>query len=173
MQGRERPKGRLQGPSRRKGRGPGGSSPKAEHPRFPVNVADLARLEMGPSGWTGTGRATTFIIGVGTRRGVIPGRTYEDLRAQAPEAARPLLDSVRAFCMALGDDVVEDVRMHRVVFCKTVSFRWFADVEPSRDGVVVKIQRGRSDPPQRASASDAAQAEGLQAALRDAYKSIR
>ena len=36
--------------------------------------------------------------------------------------------------------------MHRVVFCKSMTFRWFIDVEPERDGVIIKIQKSRKDP---------------------------
>ena len=61
LQAWERPKGRLLESSRRRGRGPGGSSPKTEHPRFLVHVADLARLETGPSAWTGAGGAATTL----------------------------------------------------------------------------------------------------------------
>jgi hypothetical protein len=42
--------------------------------------------------------------------------------------------------------MIEDVRMHRVVFCKSMTFRWFADVEPEREGVIIKIQKSRKDP---------------------------
>ena len=27
--------------------------------------------------------------------------------------------------------------MHRVVFCKSMTFRWFLDVEPEKDGVKI------------------------------------
>ena len=36
--------------------------------------------------------------------------------------------------------------MHRVVFCKSMTFRWFIDVEPEKDGVKIKIQKSRKDP---------------------------
>jgi len=42
--------------------------------------------------------------------------------------------------------VLEDVRMHRIVFCKSMTFRWFIDVEPEKDGVKIKIQKNRKDP---------------------------
>ena len=58
----------------------------------------------------------------------------------------PLFDSIREFCFSLGENVVEDVRMHRVVFCKSMTFRWFADVEPQKDGVIIKIQKNRKEP---------------------------
>ena len=61
LQDRGRPKGRSLDSNHRNGLGPGGSGSKLEHPRFPVNVADLVRLETGPLTWIGTcGSATIF-----------------------------------------------------------------------------------------------------------------
>jgi len=73
-------------------------------------------------------------------------KNYEDFKKQIPSSVLPLFDSIREFCFSLGDKVVEDVRMHRVVFCKSMTFRWFADVEPKRDGVIIKIQKNRKEP---------------------------
>ena len=73
-------------------------------------------------------------------------RNYEDFKKQIPGSVLPLFDSIREFCFSLGDKVIEDVRMHRVVFCKSMTFRWFADVEPEKEGVIIKIQKNRKDP---------------------------
>ena len=73
-------------------------------------------------------------------------RNYEDFKKQIPITVLPLFDSIRAFCFTLGENVLEDVRMHRVVFCKSMTFRWFLDVEPEKDGVLIKIQKSRKDP---------------------------
>lgn len=73
-------------------------------------------------------------------------RNYEDFKKQIPSSVLPLFDSIREFCFSLGDKVIEDVRMHRVVFCKSMTFRWFADVEPEREGIIIKIQKSRKDP---------------------------
>ncbi|MHA7646428.1 DUF5655 domain-containing protein [Nitrosopumilus sp. S4] len=75
-------------------------------------------------------------------------RTYEDFKKQIPNSVLPLFDSIREYCFSLGENVVEDVRMHRVVFCKSMTFRWFADVEPQKDGVLIKIQKNRKETPQ-------------------------
>ena len=80
------------------------------------------------------------IISFGTKR------SYEDFKKQIPTSVLPLFDSIRKFCFSLSDKVIEDVRMHRVVFCKSMTFRWFADVEPEREGVIIKIQKSRKDP---------------------------
>ena len=68
-------------------------------------------------------------------------RTYDDFKKQIPSSTLPLFDSVRTYCLSLGDNVVEDVRMHRIVFGKSMTFRWFADIEPEREGVIIKIQK--------------------------------
>ena len=73
-------------------------------------------------------------------------RNYDGFKKQIPVAVLPLFDSIRGFCFKLGENVVEDVRMHRVVFCKSMTFRWFLDIEPERDGVIIKIQKSRKDP---------------------------
>ena len=75
-------------------------------------------------------------------------RTYEDFKKQIPTQVLPFFDKIREFCFSLGENVVEDVRMHRVVFCKSMTFRWFADVQPESDGVVIKIQKSRKIPVQ-------------------------
>ena len=75
-------------------------------------------------------------------------RNYDDFKKQIPSSVLPLFDSIREFCFSLGKNVVEDVRMHRVVFCKSMTFRWFVDVEPQREGVIIKIQKNRKEPVQ-------------------------
>jgi len=33
--------------------------------------------------------------------------------------------------------------MHRIVFGKSIIFRWFADIEPQQDSIIIKIQENR------------------------------
>ena len=73
-------------------------------------------------------------------------RSYEDFKKQIPTQVLPLFDTIREFCFNLGENVVEDVRMHRVVFCKSMTFRWFTDVESQKDGVTIKLQKSRKEP---------------------------
>ena len=73
-------------------------------------------------------------------------RSYEDFKKQIPESVLPLFDSIRKFCFSLEDKVIEDIRMHRIVFCKSMTFRWFVDVEPEKEGIIIKIQKSRKEP---------------------------
>jgi hypothetical protein len=75
-------------------------------------------------------------------------RDYNDFKKQIPSSVQPLFDSIREFCLSLGENVVEDIRMHRVVFGKSMTFRWFADVEPEKEGIIIKIQKSRKEVPQ-------------------------
>jgi len=75
-------------------------------------------------------------------------RDYNDFKKQIPSSVQPLFDSIREFCLSLGENVVEDIRMHRVVFGKSMTFRWFVDVEPEREGIIIKIQKSRKEVPQ-------------------------
>ena len=75
-------------------------------------------------------------------------RDYNDFKKQIPNAVQPLFDSIREFCLSLGENVVEDIRMHRVVFGKSMTFRWFVDVEPERESIIIKIQKSRKEEPQ-------------------------
>ena len=79
------------------------------------------------------------IISFGNRR------NFDDFKKQIPDPVLPIFNSIREFCFSLGDNVIEDVRMHRVVFCKSMTFRWFADVEPEKGGVIIKIQKNRKE----------------------------
>ena len=73
-------------------------------------------------------------------------KNYEDFKKKLTSSVIPLLDIIRSYCLSLGTDVIEDVRMHRIVFCKSFSFRFFADIEPQNDSLIIKIYFGRKKP---------------------------
>ena len=74
-------------------------------------------------------------------------RNYNDFKKQIPAPVQPFFDSLREFCLSLGNNVVEDVRMHRVVFGKSLTFRWFADLEPQENCIIIKVQKSRKESP--------------------------
>ena len=98
-------------------------------------------------------------------------RSYDDFMKDTNPKVKPLMDSLRKFCFSLGSNVVEDVRMHRVVFCKSFAFRWFVDVEPQNDSVLLKIQKSRKETQTVQLGLDHDLAE-TQALIREAYSSI-
>jgi len=85
---------------------------------------------------------------------------------------QPLFDSIREFCFSLGKNVVEDVRMHRIVFGKSMTLRWFADVEPQNDLIIIKIQKNRKEPPQIVNIKLDEETTALKEFLKEAYERI-
>ena len=107
----------------------------------------------------------------------IPKRTFDTFaKTQVNPLVAPLFDAIRDFCFSLGSNVVEDIRMHRIVFGKTMTFRWFADVEPTDDNtIIIKIQKDRKLPAQTISISTIHNniiPEHVQSLLKDAYTQI-
>ena len=107
------------------------------------------------------------LIGTGT------GRTYEDFQRQIPEPVKPLFDRLRTYCMSLDEKVIEDVRMHRIVFCKTMTFRWFADIEPSQSSIIIKIQKERKVEPKILEVNPEQELSKVESLLKDAFMTIR
>ena len=106
-------------------------------------------------------------IGVGT------GRTYADFQRQIPEHVKPLFDKLRTYCMSLDEKVIEDIRMHRVVFCKTMTFRWFADLEPIEKSIIIKIQKERKAEAVIFEITPEQELTKIEAILKDAFTTIR
>jgi len=100
-------------------------------------------------------------------------RTYEDFKKQIPIPVQPLFDSIREVCFSLGKNVVEDVRMHRIVFGKSMTFRWFADAEPQEDGIMIKIQKNRKETPQIIHIKLEQEVTEIEEILKEAYETIR
>ena len=105
--------------------------------------------------------------------GVGNGRTYEDFQKQIPEPVKPLFDKLRTYCKSLDDKVIEDVRMHRVVFCKTMTFRWFADLEPTQSSIIIKIQKERKIEPTILEVTPKQKLSEIESRLKDAFTTIR
>ena len=100
-------------------------------------------------------------------------RTYEDFKKQIPITVQPLFDSIREHCLSLGENTVEDIRMHRVVFGKSMTFRWFADVAPKENSVIIKIQKSRKDPPQNLEIDVTQDLGEIKKILKEAFDTIR
>ena len=100
-------------------------------------------------------------------------RNYDDFKKQIPLKIQPLFDSIRDYCLSLGEKAVEDIRMHRVVFGKSMTFRWFADVAPQENSVIIKIQRDRKESPKTIQVDFGQDLSDLKEKLKDAFETIR
>ena len=60
---------------------------------------------------------------------------------------RKILIELRNFVKSIGDNVVEDIRPHRIVYSKTLAFRNFLDVQPTREELIIAIRKNRKEIP--------------------------
>jgi len=100
-------------------------------------------------------------------------RNYADFKKQIPVKIQPLFDAIRDYCFSLGENVVEDIRMHRIVFGKSMTFRWFADVAPQENSVIIKIQKNRKESPQNLRVESDQDLISLKKFLKEAFDTIR
>jgi hypothetical protein len=68
--------------------------------------------------------------------------------------------------------VVEDVRAHRIVYGKSLSFGWFADLEPNGDSIIIKIQKDRKETFQTKIITSEQELDALKSEISDAYSTI-
>ena len=100
-------------------------------------------------------------------------RSYEDFKKQISPKIQSQFDSIRQFCFTLGENLIEDVRMHRVVMCKSMTFRWFLDLEPQNDSIILVIQKSRKDPKKTIVVKQNDSLDPIKEIILDAYNLIR
>lgn len=99
-------------------------------------------------------------------------RTFENFKNQIPKSSLTLFQELRDYCLSLGQNVVEDVRMHRIVFGKSLTFRWFADLEPLPEGILVKVQKNRKEQPTTIMIQNNENTEALKNLIKEAFTEI-
>ena len=102
-----------------------------------------------------------------------PKRTYDDFKNQVPKEVLEIFEELRNYCLSLGSNVVEDVRAHRIVFGKSISFRWFLDLEPDTQSITAKIQRDRKEQAKTMVINPCQNLDGIKGQILDAYNNIR
>lgn len=100
-----------------------------------------------------------------------PKRTFEDFKRQLRPQILPAFEELRTFCLSLAN-TVEDVRAHRVVFGKSLTFRWFADMEPDADCIIIKIQSDRKEPFKTATILPNQSLDEIKSQIKEAHEKI-
>jgi hypothetical protein len=85
---------------------------------------------------------------------------------------RKLLIELRNFVRTIGDNVVEDIRPHRIVYSKTLAFRNFLDVQPRIEEIIIATRKNRKETPIIYKISNKQDFEKLKEEIISAYKNI-
>src|ERR687891_1204911 len=75
-----------------------------------------------------------------------PAVSFENHLSGLEEHAKALLLDLRDFTRSLGSNVIEEIRPHRIVYAKSLTFRTFLDIQPRKDCIMLSIRRSRTEP---------------------------
>ena len=74
------------------------------------------------------------------------GISFDSHLANHNDEMKRLLLKIREDVFSLGDKVIEEVRPHRIVYAKSLTFRYFLDIYPRTMDLIVSVRRNRKDP---------------------------
>ena len=86
---------------------------------------------------------------------------------------RQILIELRNFVRSIGNNIVEDIRPHRIVYSKTLAFRNFLDVQPTTGELIVSTRKNRKEIPVIHKISNKQDFENLKQEVIDAYENIK
>lgn len=98
---------------------------------------------------------------------------FEDHLEKLKEPARTILLDLRNFVKSLGANVIEEVRPHRVVYAKTLTFRTFLDIRPEVTSLLISIRSGRNSEPATARVASVEECESIKKQIAEAYQKIQ
>jgi hypothetical protein len=99
--------------------------------------------------------------------------TFESHLEGLEGETKTLLLNLRDFVKRLGNNVIEEVRPHRVVYAKSLTFRTFLDIQPKKDYIAISIRKSRSEPITNHIVKAAEEMENIKPQILDAYEKIK
>lgn len=99
--------------------------------------------------------------------------SFESHLAGLKVQTRGLLLDLRVFIKSLGDNVIEEIRPHRIAYAKSLNFRTFVDIQPKNDSMIISIRKGRTNPLTTCILNNPSELEAIKEQIAEAYKTIR
>jgi hypothetical protein len=98
---------------------------------------------------------------------------FESLLARVEGEMKNLLLDARRFVKSFGNDIIEEVRPHRVVYAKSLTFRIFLDIKPEIHCLIISIKKGRTQPVITRTIKNVQEFESLKSQIKEAYETIK
>ena len=98
---------------------------------------------------------------------------FESHLEKLKEPAKTMMIDLRNFVKSLGDNVIEEVRPHRVIYAKGLTFRIFLDIQPINDSIIISIRLGRNKPSMIQTIKTPQDLENIKKEIVSAYKTIQ
>ena len=101
-----------------------------------------------------------------------PNISFESHLVNLGKDIETLLVSLREFVLSLGDNVIEEVRPHRIVYAKSLTFRYFLDIYPRNNDLIIGIRKNRKESTKEYVVSNIQEIESIELEIKEAYKAI-
>jgi len=98
--------------------------------------------------------------------------SFESHMKGLDEETKTLLLYLRDFVNSFGGNVIEEVRPHRIVYAKSLTFRYFLDIQPRIDTLVISIRKSRKDPATEYIVKNINEIANIKSEIADAYAKI-
>jgi hypothetical protein len=107
--------------------------------------------------------------------GLYPGKSpisFESHLDGLEDQTKAILMHVRKFVHSLGENVIEEVRPHRIVYAKSLTFRYFLDIQPRKDLLVILTRKSRQEQPLEHIVKFMQDLDGIKSEIAQAYENI-
>ena len=101
-----------------------------------------------------------------------PNISFESHLVNLGKEIEILLINLREFVLSLGDNVIEEVRPHRIVYAKSLTFRYFLDIYPRNNDLIIGIRKNRKEPTKEYVVSNIQEIENIELEIKEAYKAV-
>ena len=105
-------------------------------------------------------------FGLYSDRSAIP---FENHLEGLEEETKTLLLNLRNYVKSLGNSVIEEVRPHRIVYAKSLTFRTFLD----KDSLTISLRKGRNESTINHTVKTAEDIENVKPQIANAYENIK
>ena len=98
---------------------------------------------------------------------------FESHLTRIGDEMKKILLELRKFVKSFGNDIIEEVRPHRIVYAKSLTFRTFLDIKPEIHYLIVSIRKGRTQPVITHTIKNVQEFESIKTHILEAYKTIK
>src|ERR671910_3702778 len=102
-----------------------------------------------------------------------PRISFETHLINLNQDQKKILIELRNFVRSIGNNIVEYIRPHRIVYSKTLAFRNFLDVQPSKEELIIAIRKNRKEIPVIHKIFNKQDLENLKQEIINAYENIK
>lgn len=98
--------------------------------------------------------------------------SFDSHLANLNDAMKTLLIKIREYVFSLGDNIIEEVRPHRIVYAKSLTFRYFLDIYPRSTDLIVSVRRNRKEPSEEYTIHNYEELQRIKKIISAAYEKI-